>query len=83
MQENNEKTKQMDSSSKKSKNNIKKQGFFEQCKNEFKKITWPTRPVLIKQTITVIIISLAVGVIIFGYDLGIGFIFDSLTKLIA
>lgn len=88
MQENNEKTStKNENSSKKQNTNVKDkkngQSFFTSCKNEFKKITWPTRKILVKQTITVITISFVVGAIIFVYDLGIEFLFDSLTKLIA
>ncbi|WP_250277502.1 preprotein translocase subunit SecE [[Clostridium] colinum] len=89
MQENNEQTKNVsnESSSKdkksKKKENKKKGGFFSESKAEFKKITWPNRKVLAKQTITVIFISLIVGAIIFCYDLGINFIFKSLIDLMA
>jgi preprotein translocase subunit SecE len=43
--------------------------FLSQFKGEFKKIIWPNRESLIKQTTTVIITSLLVA--------GIGFIMDS------
>ena len=86
MQENNEQSKTVSSDSTKNKKSDKKEkkgSFFSEHKSEFKKITWPNRKVLTKQTITVIVISLIVGVIIFGYDLGIDFILQNLIKLVA
>lgn len=66
---------------KKKKEKKKKENFFADHKAEFKKITWPTKKVLINQTITVIFISLIVGVIIYGYDFVINFIFQKLVSL--
>lgn len=87
MKENNEQIKNVSnessSKSKKSEKKEHKKSFFSDCKAEFKKITWPTKKVLTKQTITVIFISLIVGIIIFGYDLGINYIFQSIIKLMA
>lgn len=89
MKENNEQSKNVSSeSSSKSKKSNKKEpkkkgGFLVDHKSEFKKITWPNRKTLVKQTITVIFISLVVGVIIFVYDLGIDFILENLIKLMA
>lgn len=88
MQENNEQTKNVSSDSSKPKKSNKKEkkkkgSFFSDHKSEFKKIAWPNRKVLVKQTFTVIVISLIVGVIIFGYDLGIDFIFQNIIKLMA
>lgn len=37
---------------------------------EFKRIVWPSRQEVIKQTITVIVISLIIGLIIWGFDIG-------------
>lgn len=45
-----------------------KGSFFNDHKAEFKKIVWPSRQDLVKQTVTVIIVSLLVGAIIFGMD---------------
>ena len=89
MQENNEQTKSTSTeSSSKSKKTSKKEhkkngNFFADHKSEFKKITWPNKKVLTKQTITVIFISLIVGVIIFGYDLSINFVIQNIIKLMA
>lgn len=45
-----------------------KKSKFKSLKSEFKKITWPDRPTLIKQTIAVIVISVIVGALIVGVD---------------
>ncbi len=45
-----------------------KKSRFKSLKSEFKKITWPDRPTLIKQTIAVIVISIIVGALIVGVD---------------
>lgn len=68
-------------SSKKDEN--KGPGFFAKHKAEFKKIKWPTREDLIKETVVVIIISLAVGAIIFGMDTVFKFGFTKLIGLIS
>ena len=39
-------------------------------KSEFKKIIWPNKQELRKQTITVIVTSIIIGAIIFGMDSG-------------
>ena len=41
-----------------------KTGFFKGVKTEFKKITWPTRNQLIKETIAVSVVTLLLGAII-------------------
>lgn len=50
-------------------------------KAEFKKIAWPSKDELIKETITVICVSLLVGAIIFCYDSAFGFVLDAALKL--
>ena len=41
-----------------------KTGFFKGVKTEFKKITWPTRNQLVKETIAVSVVTLLLGAII-------------------
>lgn len=41
-----------------------KTGFFDGVKVEFKKISWPDKTSIIKQTVAVVAISLVLGVII-------------------
>lgn len=58
---------------------VKKKSFFKGLKGEFKKIVWPDRTTLAKQTVTVIFVSLLVGAIITVIDLlfqaGVGYIY--------
>ena len=44
--------------------------FFKSLKAEFKKIVWPNRAQLVKQTIAVLLISLLLGAFIWLIDLG-------------
>lgn len=88
MQENDEQTKNVSVDSSKNKKSKKKEpkkkgSFFADHKSEFKKITWPNKKVLIKQTFTTIVISLIVGLVIFCYDFGIDFILQKLIELMA
>ncbi|MBQ1394601.1 MAG: preprotein translocase subunit SecE [Lachnospiraceae bacterium] len=41
-----------------------KTGFFKGVKTEFKKITWPTRNQLVKETIAVSVVTILLGAII-------------------
>ena len=43
---------------------VNKTGFFDGVKVEFKKISWPDKASIIKQTVAVVAISLVLGVII-------------------
>ena len=58
--------------------NTVKTSFFKGVKNEFKKIIWPNKDTLIKETIAVIIISIIVGIIIaildWAFQLGLGLV---------
>lgn len=86
MQENNADNNNISSeeTKKNHKNNKKEKSsgsFISETKSEFKKITWPTRRVLINHTITVIVISLIVGAIIYGYDFMINFAIEKLISL--
>ncbi len=55
--------------------------FFDGVKAEFKKISWPDKESLIKQTVAVIIISLVVGAIIAVLDFGLQYGVDFITTL--
>ncbi len=57
------------------------QGFVAAHKAEFRKISWPSREDLFKQTVTVIIISLIVGAVIFCLDSVFNFGFSALLDL--
>ena len=58
---------------------VKKKSFFKGLKGEFKKIVWPDKTTLAKQTVTVIFVSLLVGAMITVIDLlfqaGVGYIY--------
>ena len=45
-----------------------KRGFFKSLKSELKKCTWPKAEVLVKQTVLVLVVSVALGVLISGVD---------------
>lgn len=66
---------------KKSDNKKSAGNLFGAYKAEFKKIAWPSRQDLIKETITVICVSLIVGAIIYCYDAAFGFVLDNALKL--
>lgn len=57
----------------------KKPGFFAGIKSEFKKITWPDRKDLLKQSVAVVCISVVVGAIIAVLDFFIQHGVDFLT----
>lgn len=52
--------------------------FFKDIKNELKRVIWPTKSQLINNTITVLVMCIFVGVLIWLLDLGFG----TLYKLI-
>ena len=61
--------------------NPQKKSFFKGLKSEFKKIVWPDRKKLTKETTAVFIISVILGIIISVIDLVIKFGFDKLLQL--
>ena len=46
----------------------KKPGFFKGVKSEFKKITWPDKKSLFKQTVAVVSTTIVLGVLIAVFD---------------
>lgn len=52
--------------------------FLSEVKSELAKVTWPTREEVVRLTLVVVIISLAVGIFIGGLD----FIFTKAIQLI-
>jgi len=55
----------------------KKVGFFKGVKSEFKKIIWPNKKIIMKQTYVVVVIALILGGIIAAIDASFQFvIFD-------
>ena len=53
--------------------------FYDGVKAEFKKMTWPDKDALLKQSVAVVIISLVVGAIITLLDFGLQYGVDFLT----
>ena len=58
-----------------------KPSFFKGVKSEFKKISWPDRQATLKQSVVVVAISVAVGVLIAVLDYFIQFGVNFLTSL--
>ncbi len=56
-----------------SKEKTKKKSFFSGVKSEFGKIVWPDREQVSKETVAVLICSVALGLIIAVLDLAISF----------
>ena len=56
------------------------QAFWKGLKAEFRKIIWPTKDTLIKQSMAVVIVSVIVGAIIAGIDRGVLYGIDFLLK---
>lgn len=54
-----------------SKENNQVIGWFDGLKTEFKKIIWPERQTLVKQTIAVVVITTVLGVLISVFDAAI------------
>ncbi|HIX16296.1 MAG TPA: preprotein translocase subunit SecE [Candidatus Hungatella pullicola] len=52
---------------------VQKKSFFKGLKAEFKKIVWPDRQTVTKQTVAVLAVSIALGLIIAILDLIITF----------
>ena len=55
--------------------------FWSGVKTEFKKVTWPNKDDLVKQSIAVVVISVVIGAIITILDFGLQYGVDFLTTL--
>lgn len=53
-----------------------KSGVLAEYRGEFRKITWPSRKELVKQTVTVIITCIIIAIIIFAYDFSLNFLIN-------
>ncbi|NLO94254.1 MAG: preprotein translocase subunit SecE [Clostridiaceae bacterium] len=51
--------------------------FFKDIRMEIKKVIWPTRKQLINNTIIVFIACIAIGIVIWGADTLLGYIFSA------
>ncbi len=65
----------------KSEKNGKKKEWFKGIKAEFKKIIWPDKDKLVKETIAVVIASLVIGFVIAALDTLIQIGFDKLLMI--
>ena len=59
-----------------------KGSFLKDVKAEFKKVVWPSRKDARSKTVTVIVTSLIFGLIIFGMDTVIAFIYNAIIGLL-
>ena len=59
----------------------KKPGFFKGVKSEFKKITWPDKKSLFKQTFAVVVTTVVLGVLIAFLDFAIEYGVKIITTL--
>ena len=62
-------------------NKPKKKNFFKGIRQELKKITWPSREDVVKQTLVVTIITFVLAVLIAAVDLGVKYGINFLTGL--
>ena len=58
-----------------------KKSFFKGVKSEFKRIIWPTKDTLVRETAAVVIVSVILGIIIAAVDVGVKYGFDKLLQL--
>jgi len=57
-----------------------KPSFFDGIKSEFKKISWPDKPSLFRESVAVVAISFVLGAVIAVLDFGIQYGVNFLTK---
>ncbi len=62
-------------------NVTRKTSFFSGLKGEFRKIVWPSFPVLLKQTWTVICVSAIIGAVVSLIDMGYLFIVQNILGI--
>ena len=58
-----------------------KRSLFKGIRSEFKKITWPTKDDVLKQTLVVTVITVVVAALIAAIDLGVQYGINFLTGL--
>ncbi len=63
-------------------NEKSKGSFLKDVKAEFKKLVWPSRKDARSKTVTVIVTSLIFGLIIFGMDTVIAYIYNAIISLL-
>ncbi len=55
-------------------------GFFKEIFQELKKVVWPTREQLVKNTVTVITVCIIIGILIWFFDWGLSSLINLLLK---
>lgn len=60
---------------------VQKRSWFTGLKSEFRKIIWPDKKSLLRQTIAVVVVSLLLGLIIAGIDYVVQYGVDILLNL--
>ena len=58
-----------------------KNSFFNGLKAEFKKIIWPDRDSIIKQSTAVVLVSVILGIVITIFDMGIKFGVEKILQI--
>lgn len=57
--------------------NVAKTGFSQEVKSEFKKIIWPSKESLTKESVAVIVTTIVLGGVVALLDLGIQYLINS------
>lgn len=55
-------------------------GFFKEIFQELKKVVWPTREQLVKNTVTVVTVCIIIGLLIWMFDWGLSSLINLLLK---
>jgi len=55
-------------------------GFFKEIFQELKKVVWPTREQLVKNTVTVLTVCVIIGILIWFFDWGLSSLINLLLK---
>ena len=55
-------------------------GFFKEIFQELKKVVWPTREQLVRNTITVLTVCMIIGILIWFFDWGLSSLVNLLLK---
>lgn len=58
--------------------NVAKTGFSQEVKSEFKKIIWPSKESLTKESVAVIVTTIVLGGVVALLDLGIQYLINSI-----
>ena len=58
--------------------NVAKAGFSQEVKSEFKKIIWPSKESLTKESVAVIVTTIVLGGVVALLDLGIQYLINSI-----